>query len=412
MSERACLDAGSSADDYADHSQSVMPLAQYGAEPAPGVSARRPGKRAARGRDRCASITSLSAPAPAPAQLSATPIAVSAEASLLGPGATASVPAVASSAAASEVPASAAAVIPDGAAMDSEDVDGIRRVLYQAGHSRRQMVQREAMRQASEATWASRSNTSDAGTDSDSDVDIYDFARASDGTFARWESDCDVSECRRCRRRFSLFVRKHHCRRCGRIFCDACSSHREKLSLHELIIDPCMPEMLAVELEGPCRVCDLCSVDGPAHENISDDAEAGSFLSHMLDYVYRTQPRVGATGDEHGHTLSDSTASVIDDCPVCGVRLASLRSTEEREQHLRYCLEHGEVRRSLNSHRYVSYTLTDDSPLLGHECIICMEDFDVGSSVARFSCLCCFHVHCADSWLRKGRGCPVHSSDP
>ncbi|ETN74089.1 FYVE zinc finger [Necator americanus] len=34
----------------------------------------------------------------------------------------------------------------------------------------------------------------------------------------------DGTECYRCRSEFSLFNRKHHCRACGQIFCDRCST--------------------------------------------------------------------------------------------------------------------------------------------------------------------------------------------
>lgn len=46
----------------------------------------------------------------------------------------------------------------------------------------------------------------------------------------KWISDDSVSECHMCRRSFSWFNRKHHCRSCGRIFCKACSSYTCKLN--------------------------------------------------------------------------------------------------------------------------------------------------------------------------------------
>ena len=36
-------------------------------------------------------------------------------------------------------------------------------------------------------------------------------------------------QCHTCSSRFTLFLRKHHCRQCGRIFCDNCSRARRKL---------------------------------------------------------------------------------------------------------------------------------------------------------------------------------------
>ncbi|KAI8923478.1 hypothetical protein BC831DRAFT_470839 [Entophlyctis helioformis] len=41
-----------------------------------------------------------------------------------------------------------------------------------------------------------------------------------------WQSDADAPVCGSCGRRFNLFVRRHHCRRCGYIFCDACTGKR------------------------------------------------------------------------------------------------------------------------------------------------------------------------------------------
>lgn len=42
---------------------------------------------------------------------------------------------------------------------------------------------------------------------------------------AVWMDDADVTTCMQCKTEFSIFVRKHHCRHCGRIFCyDCCHS--------------------------------------------------------------------------------------------------------------------------------------------------------------------------------------------
>ena len=44
-----------------------------------------------------------------------------------------------------------------------------------------------------------------------------------------WEEDDSVAQCHTCSSRFTLFLRKHHCRQCGRIFCDNCSRGRRRL---------------------------------------------------------------------------------------------------------------------------------------------------------------------------------------
>lgn len=57
-----------------------------------------------------------------------------------------------------------------------------------------------------------------------------------------WLKDDEASGCKQCRKEFSISRRKHHCRNCGDIFCNTCSSN--ELSL------PSYPK--------PVRVCDIC----------------------------------------------------------------------------------------------------------------------------------------------------------
>eukprot|EP00003_Mantamonas_plastica_P005861 TRINITY_DN14787_c0_g1_i3.p1 TRINITY_DN14787_c0_g1~~TRINITY_DN14787_c0_g1_i3.p1 ORF type:complete len:442 (-),score=127.90 TRINITY_DN14787_c0_g1_i3:79-1404(-) len=59
---------------------------------------------------------------------------------------------------------------------------------------------------------------------------------------ALWVRDQDVLQCDRCHQDFTLFRRKHHCRVCGNIFCDACSSNRRMVPWNG----------------DPVRVCDGC----------------------------------------------------------------------------------------------------------------------------------------------------------
>eukprot|EP00457_Paulinella_chromatophora_P008702 gb/GEZN01008743.1/.p1 GENE.gb/GEZN01008743.1/~~gb/GEZN01008743.1/.p1 ORF type:complete len:338 (+),score=29.38 gb/GEZN01008743.1/:43-1014(+) len=47
----------------------------------------------------------------------------------------------------------------------------------------------------------------------------------------RWVRDQDVSTCMACVKRFSLVLRKHHCRFCGGVFCHTCSHHVIKLKV-------------------------------------------------------------------------------------------------------------------------------------------------------------------------------------
>ncbi|KAG6613381.1 Phosphatidylinositol kinase (PIK-D) [Phytophthora cinnamomi] len=62
------------------------------------------------------------------------------------------------------------------------------------------------------------------GDDGQLGQDMYRFVQPR--RLSSWVQDDAVFACFRCHTVFSLLVRKHHCRACGRIFCSACSSQR------------------------------------------------------------------------------------------------------------------------------------------------------------------------------------------
>ncbi|XP_025023275.1 RUN and FYVE domain-containing protein 1 isoform X3 [Python bivittatus] len=57
-----------------------------------------------------------------------------------------------------------------------------------------------------------------------------------------WLKDDEATNCKQCEKEFSISRRKHHCRNCGHIFCNTCSSNELAL--------PSYPK--------PVRVCDTC----------------------------------------------------------------------------------------------------------------------------------------------------------
>ncbi|XP_070595253.1 RUN and FYVE domain-containing protein 1 isoform X2 [Erythrolamprus reginae] len=57
-----------------------------------------------------------------------------------------------------------------------------------------------------------------------------------------WLKDDEATNCKQCEQAFSISRRKHHCRNCGHIFCNTCSSNELAL--------PSYPK--------PVRVCDTC----------------------------------------------------------------------------------------------------------------------------------------------------------
>jgi len=58
----------------------------------------------------------------------------------------------------------------------------------------------------------------------------------------KWKDDTDVVSCTNCQAGFSLTNRKHHCRNCGNIFCNDCSSRQATIGGYKK----------------PQRVCEAC----------------------------------------------------------------------------------------------------------------------------------------------------------
>ncbi|KAF8605304.1 hypothetical protein BDV93DRAFT_490619 [Ceratobasidium sp. AG-I] len=217
----------------------------------------------------------------------------------------------------------------------------------------------------------------------------------------RWEPDESVGECRSCRRRFTWLLRKHHCRRCGQIFCDRCSSRRAVLDPSDVVLEPSMSETHMGGGSSTHRVCEPCY----------DATSASVGVPRSL----RTPERILVDAQSllvpnHMRSQESSQISDLADCPVCSQNLADLGSAAVQEDHVRMCLEGG-AGASSQAARYLVYKLPAESALIGTECVICLDEFLKGSLVARLSCLCTFHNECLASWLQRGRSCPVHARD-
>lgn len=66
----------------------------------------------------------------------------------------------------------------------------------------------------------------------------------------RWTPNNEAPHCELCRKKFTLFRRRHHCRGCGRCICDGCSSF-ENSDDHASSSD----ETESVSRKRQCKVC-------------------------------------------------------------------------------------------------------------------------------------------------------------
>ncbi|EEB05177.1 ubiquitin-protein ligase E/phosphatidylinositol(3)-phosphate binding protein [Schizosaccharomyces japonicus yFS275] len=231
---------------------------------------------------------------------------------------------------------------------------------------------------------------------------------------AKWQPDSEAIECVSCGTPFTFFHRRHHCRKCGFIFCNNCSNHFAFLPLSHIAYaeyegyeDDNSQESLQEhdndDLLVRVRVCDNCFNQT---ENVT---RSSSVLMDMS--VEDVRNRAIRTN------INQSTELL--ECPVCCESLASM-DQEEQEEHLRSCLDFGSPNTTLKSNtllkkarQYIYFQLNEDSPCLGEECIICFEEFAPGDNVARLAyCLCIFHLDCYRDWLHTGAaGCPVHAAN-
>ncbi|KAI9225520.1 MAG: hypothetical protein DHS80DRAFT_33633 [Piptocephalis tieghemiana] len=222
-----------------------------------------------------------------------------------------------------------------------------------------------------------------------------------------WEADGATRACRGCDRKFNVWVRRHHCRRCGLVFCGSCTRHRALLAARGT---GGMHQGGGMTFQRVCEGCyealgQITPLDSPSPTDPCT-TEARRIL-------------------EGGGGRRGSQSSEMSECPVCLLILDTLQTSAERERHVSRCLEGGDraedeedepVRPnprtsapSLGGVRYAAYSLTRTSTLIGQECLICFEDFAPDDPVACLNCMCHFHRACVDAWLVRGRGCPVHA---
>lgn len=191
-----------------------------------------------------------------------------------------------------------------------------------------------------------------------------------------WVDDRETNSCHQCHRSFSLLLRRHHCRRCGQIFCHACSRNRvlnvngiEDKQMHRLC-DSCMDRL---EMTG--RVIIL-----PQESN------------GCVNTSYGSSGRVAAVISRSGSPIIMDQQTI---CPVCNVEI----SVRIAEGHLKRCLE--------GRHRVIGDRYQVVTGGNGKECDICYEEMNHGN-IAILNCLCQFHQHCIDQWFALGHACPIH----
>lgn len=236
-----------------------------------------------------------------------------------------------------------------------------------------------------------------------------------------WQEDEQVSECFLCHTGFTLFFRRHHCRKCGRVVCGNCSSSRSTYLPSTYVVSP--PSQIFLESPHvPHRTCDSCMEELEMLRTAlrGNDAAEDTYGGNRRRERRRRQQQQGDR-NKHDDTLiqtfqtgAEDEQDDRDNCPVCGKSLTKL-SEDAKEEHIIACVERAEFsgtsEQGRRNNRMVVRQLTEDDKELGNECVICFEDYKPEEKVGRLECLCVFHERCILDWFsRKGVGsCPVHA---
>ncbi|KAG5018207.1 hypothetical protein JHK87_014062 [Glycine soja] len=117
-----------------------------------------------------------------------------------------------------------------------------------------------------------------------------------------------VSKCTACGTDFGAFVRRHHCRNCGDIFCDKCTHGRIALT--------------ADENAQPVRVCDRCMAEVTQRLTSAKESSSKPALQSHEDLAKKLQEELERNQKASG-SKSDGSARRMKEvaCPICTVHL-------------------------------------------------------------------------------------------
>ncbi|KAA0063302.1 hypothetical protein IC582_007253 [Cucumis melo] len=124
-----------------------------------------------------------------------------------------------------------------------------------------------------------------------------------------WVPDEAVTKCTACGTDFGAFVRRHHCRNCGDIFCDKCTQGRTALTAEEnapqvRVCDRCMAEVT----QRLANAKDLASKPAGLHSH-------EDLAKKLKDEMERNRRSSGSKSDGSGKRMKEVA------CPTCTVHL-------------------------------------------------------------------------------------------
>ncbi|KAK9271090.1 hypothetical protein L1049_026679 [Liquidambar formosana] len=139
--------------------------------------------------------------------------------------------------------------------------------------------------------------------------DWMNFVKPGNEEKDHWVPDEAVSKCTACGTDFGAFVRRHHCRNCGDIFCDKCTHGRIALT--------------AEENAQPVRVCDRCMAEVTQRLSNAKEASNKPVLQSHEDLARKLQEEMEKNRKASSGSKSDGSGRRMREvaCPTCTVHL-------------------------------------------------------------------------------------------
>lgn len=135
-----------------------------------------------------------------------------------------------------------------------------------------------------------------------------------------WQPDEDASSCYICDSHFTVFNRRHHCRKCGKIVCAECSGQQVKYFPRTMIVES---SGLNYRLNPSLvyKTCDVCAEEIKMIRRALDPADDGDSVTKYSRT--RTSTRmVDSSTNSSINTYDDRSDDNL--CPVCAINMKDM----------------------------------------------------------------------------------------
>ncbi|XP_049845454.1 zinc finger FYVE domain-containing protein 26 isoform X2 [Schistocerca gregaria] len=142
---------------------------------------------------------------------------------------------------------------------------------------------------------------------------------------SEWVPDDEVIQCMSCHSvTFSMFNRRHHCRRCGRVVCATCSSRKMRVEGYGKV---------------SVRVCDACyaQCQDAFEKTEAGSSEDGTFSSSLRAESVADFPWKLSVEEDYNSTVREEFS--YEHAPSVSLCLAILKLHSEQEAHTRFLLD-------------------------------------------------------------------------